>query len=758
MELKRNWIVGLLSSTLILSTHMSLSAEASEEEYVGETPQEIESAVDEVAVPAVIDEADLQNDDVEDLFIANDPQDDEQSETIEEPMLPQVDNTDVENETSEPEETELEDEAEEPNDSQEDNQVETQQVTGEDFSLKILHSNDMHASIDDFAKISEFLNQMRSENDHSLYLDAGDIFSGNPVVDLNNGAPMIDLLNQLGLDLLTIGNHEFDYGQEAFQARREESNFNWLAANAEITDPSNPIEDIDPYQIFDFNGVSVGVLGITQAPPATNPAGIEGMAFNPYVQTALDYQYLRDQVDIFIALTHIGYADDVRLAEEVDFFDLIIGGHSHTQLNEPVVVNGTPIAHSGSNARNIGVIDVSIIDGVVSVEGRLQSIADLPDDAINQDVQDLIDGYNAESEELLSQVIGHTDTGLNRDARWEMDVALGNMITDALRNFANTDIGITNNGGIRANIEPGEITARDIFTVDPFGNVVTIIEMTGQDIKDILAYSYHRSLDSYGAQIDIQTSGMTYIIYTDEDGLYADADLFINGEPMDMDQTYSIATNSFIVDGGDGYDFSAATIIQEDAGQVTNALIQFIESATEAGESVNYEPTEGRIQTLPYVADEEDEVIDTSDLENLIEEAENINREEYTEDSLATLDQAVERAKVALASEDTDSYDNVMADLILALDELVAIETDDSQEDDEVVVEEEEEVTESDEESEEGVTEDETEEVVDVTTEDDKKDSAQRLPDTATSAWALGLVGIISTTAGAGIHKFRKKS
>lgn len=483
-------------------------------------------------------------------------------------------------------------------------EVEEADITDEgsdSYSLSLFHTNDIHASIDNFGKMAYFLTEQRAQVEHSLYLDAGDIFSGNPVVDLQDGEPIINLLNHMNLDLMTVGNHEFDYGQEVFQYRRNESNFNWISANTRVVDNSIPIEDLDPFEIFDFGDFTVGVLGLTQNPPATNPAGIVGLEFDDYVETAREYEYLRDEVDVFIALNHIGYSADQRLAEEVDFFDIIIGGHSHTALQEPVVVNGTPIAHAGSNSRNIGVLDLMIDPDTkeVSIDGRLQAVSELDDALVDEKVQSLVDSYNDATEELLSQVIGYTETGLNRDARWEMDVALGNMITDSLRTFANTDIAITNNGGIRASIAPGDITARDIFTVDPFGNDITILEMTGHDLKEVIAYSYERSLDSYGAQIDLQTSGLNYIIYVDEEGRYADSDLFMYGEPMNLNESFTIATNNFIVSGGDGYDFSKATILQEDAGQVTNALIQYVQETTEAEGAVNYAPTEGRILTLP---------------------------------------------------------------------------------------------------------------------------------------------------------------
>jgi 2',3'-cyclic-nucleotide 2'-phosphodiesterase (5'-nucleotidase family) len=616
--------------------------------------------------------------------------------------------------------------AEEEEEQEQDVAEVTATESSDDFEMTIFHTNDIHASIDDFGRLSYFLNQQRASLDNTLYLDAGDIFSGNPVVDLQDGEPLINLLNAVNLDLMTIGNHEFDYGQEVFQYRRDESNFNWISANTQVVDPSIPIEQPDPFEIFEFGEFTVGVLGLTENPPATNPAGLVGLEFGDYAETALEYEYLRDEVDIFIALTHIGISADRRLAEEVEFFDLIIGGHSHTALSEPEVVNGTPIAQAGSNARNVGVLNL-LVDGEsgeVSVDGRLQPVSEV--NGIDENVQSMVNQYNEETEELLSEVLGLTNTGLNRDDRWLRDVALGNMITDAIRTFANTDIAITNNGGIRASIAAGDITARDIFTVDPFGNHITILEMTGHELQEVIAYSFHRSLNSYGPQVDLQTSGLTYIIYTDEEGLYADSDLFINGEPMDMEQTYRIATNNFIVTGGDGYDFSKARIITEDAGQVTNALIQYVQDVTAAQGAVDYEETEGRIQVLP-LAEQAPEVP--------VDDEEGTDDPEVPEEDEEDLDDEVEEVEpeVPAVPVEDDNDEEVEVPEVIEEDQeeegtVVLAPVDSDDEDDDV---------------------DSEEEIV--------EEEGERLPETATLTWTIGLAGLGSVSAGATAHFIKKK-
>ncbi|GAA0357525.1 5'-nucleotidase C-terminal domain-containing protein [Bacillus horti] len=466
--------------------------------------------------------------------------------------------------------------------------------TDEVITFKVLHTNDIHASIDGFGKISSYIESQRQLADYSLYLDAGDIFSGNPVVDLQQGRPIINLLNLLGLDALTIGNHEFDYGQEEFANRVAESNFPWLSANTNIVDSSIPIEQPDPYKIFELDDLTVGVLSITEAPPSTAPANVVGIEFNEdYADAVRQYEFLKDEVDILIGLTHIGYPEDRQLAAEVDFLDVIIGGHSHTTLNQPQVVNGTPIVQTGANGTNVGNLTFTINSQTKEIEGfqgHLQRVADLVD--VDQDIQDIVDQYNEDMEEILGKVIGYTNTGLTRDGRTNRDVALGNFWTDAMRNLVGADISLTNNGGIRDGISVGEITAGDIYRIEPFANEVMEIEMTGQAIKDVIEYSYTRDDRN---QIDLQTSGLHYEIFVDTARNYLDSYLEVNGEPIDLEGTYTLAIPDYIGTGGSGYEF-VGEVLQPSAGFMTNAMISYGEKLMAEQGVIDYPATEGRIK------------------------------------------------------------------------------------------------------------------------------------------------------------------
>ncbi|WDF04725.1 5'-nucleotidase C-terminal domain-containing protein [Shouchella hunanensis] len=461
----------------------------------------------------------------------------------------------------------------------------------EEKALNIFHTNDIHASFEEYGKVSAYVKEKRDQLEHVLFVDAGDFASGNPVVDLNFGKPMVDVFNLAGLDAFTIGNHEFDYGQAYLQENMEDSLFPWLGAN--MSTGETGVENPEPYTIIDVDGIAVGILGITQAPPATAPVNVIGMTFDQdYAETALSYQAeLEEQADVIVALTHIGHDQDRRLAEAVDYFDVIIGGHSHTTLRQPVVVNGTPIVQTGSNLANLGELTLTYNDEteeVTNVAGTLTAVSSMT--SVDEEVQAVIDGYVEEMEDVLGKVVGYSDTGLTRDGRFNGDAPLGNFWTDAMRDFADADVALTNNGGLRDSIAPGEVTLNDLYSIEPFANEIMVIEMTGAAIEDVIAFSYSRDNRN---QIDLQTSGLHYDIITGTTGNYLGANLTIDGQAIDENETYMVAVADYIGTGGSGYQFEGE-VIHETVGLMTAAMEQYALRLTDAGEKLNYY-REGRI-------------------------------------------------------------------------------------------------------------------------------------------------------------------
>ncbi|WZX99456.1 5'-nucleotidase C-terminal domain-containing protein [Bacillus sp. FSL W7-1360] len=461
-----------------------------------------------------------------------------------------------------------------------------------DVTLDIIHTNDIHSALTDFGKVSAYIKSERAAADHFLYLDAGDFVSGDPIVDLNHGKPMIDIFNLVGLDAVAIGNHEFDYGPTYLQENMEASSFPWLGANIDTGDTGVP--NPDPYVILDVNGLSVGVLGLTEAPPSTAPDNVEGMTLEEdYVATALAYQEeLEANADVIVALTHIGHPNDRKLAEEVDYFDVIIGGHSHTPLQKPVVINGTPITQAGSSLQQLGKLSLTYnadTDKVTAVDGQLVPVSSFTE--VDTEVQAVIDHYTDEMEDILGEVVGHSHTGLPRDGRTHRDAPLGNFWTDAMKDLAGADIALTNNGGLRDGIASGPVTMRDIYKVEPFANQIMSIEMTGQALKDVLQFSYTRNGRN---QIDLQTSGLHYEIVTGMTGNFLDVNMTLNGEPVDLEQTYNVAVADYIGTGGSGYNF-VGTVLERNVGLMTTAMKEYGLKLTAEGKALDY-TSEGRIK------------------------------------------------------------------------------------------------------------------------------------------------------------------
>ncbi|HLR14334.1 MAG TPA: 5'-nucleotidase C-terminal domain-containing protein [Bacillota bacterium] len=460
-----------------------------------------------------------------------------------------------------------------------------------DKKVTIIHTNDIHAQIDDFAKLAAYKQKEEQESDIFFYVDAGDIFSGNPVVDMNKGAPIVDLFNQVGPDLIAIGNHEFDYGQDHLNERIMQADFTFLSANTKVLDAS--LSQPAPFKVFEKDDVTIGFIALTQAPPATAPKNIEGIEFHDYKESILqtmEAEELQD-VDVLIGVNHIGLAEDRKLAEELDVFDAIIGGHSHTEMQNEEVVNGTTIVQAGSHLENIGnmTIILDAYNNIDSIDWTLQSVEQLTEK--DEKVQESIDAYNEQMEEELNEEIGET-VALNRGARYQRDTSLGNFWTDALRRVVeDSDIAVTNNGGIRADIPAGILTYGHIYEIEPFANEVMVIEMKGKAVLDVLEFSYTREGRN---QIDLQTSGLEYVIHVDEEGNYVSVDATVGGEPIEKEKDYTVVVPDYIGTGGSGYNFEGKVITGK-AGLMTDTMIDYAKELVET-EGIIDVKAEGRIQ------------------------------------------------------------------------------------------------------------------------------------------------------------------
>jgi 5'-nucleotidase / UDP-sugar diphosphatase len=402
----------------------------------------------------------------------------------------------------------------------------------------ILHTNDMHAKIDNMAKLAYLVDSLKKTHLYVFLVAAGDNFTGNPVVDMvtDKGYPMIDLMNRCGFNVSSIGNHEFDLGQEILSKRFKQANFPFISCNIDATGTSFP--QPKPYMILDAGNQQIAILGIIQLGenglPDSHPSKLAGLHFTGGIQKAKEFGFLKDQYGNLVALTHLGIETDKQLADSMPKIDIIIGGHSHTLIDTVMTVNNVMIVQAGSGLKYIGKITLKGMNGKI-IEKHEEII---PVNILNKEdtaIRRIINQYNHNEE--LQIMVGTADTpvtGFNE---------LGSLMTDAQRFQSKVDFAFQNSGGIRVQqLSKGNITIKDIYQLDPFQNEVILFTMTGKEIQSLICNAYNRE-----KTIDLAVSGMTYTVIIDKSGICREVIMLTEkGQPIDLSKEYSVALNSYI--------------------------------------------------------------------------------------------------------------------------------------------------------------------------------------------------------------------
>ncbi|WP_102264517.1 bifunctional metallophosphatase/5'-nucleotidase [Mesobacillus jeotgali] len=462
---------------------------------------------------------------------------------------------------------------------------------GKPYELTIMHTNDTHAHLDTVAKRVAAIKQVREENANTVLLDAGDVFSGTLYFNEFNGLADLEFMNMVGYDAMTFGNHEFDKGTETLANFVKEANFPFVSANVNFENDENmnllannevssDANDGEVYKgiVKEVNGEKIGIFGLTTAETVDISSPGEDVEFTDYINEAREAvkAFEEQGVNKIIALTHIGLNDgggdnDLTLAEEVDGIDVIVGGHTHVKLEEPLVVkNGsepTVIVQANEYGKFLGTLDVKFNKNgkIIQHNGELLDITTYPEDA--EAAKILNENYKPAVDEMKKKVIGTASVELNgvREFVRTGETNLGNLITDGMLAKAktinpNTVIALQNGGGIRESIDTGEITLAEVLTVMPFGNSLAIMQLTGAEIKEALEHSVKEAPGTSGGFLQVAGLKFTYnstlpvgqrvqSIEVKEDG--------VNYVSLDPNKTYAVATNTFTAKGGDGYDVFA---------------------------------------------------------------------------------------------------------------------------------------------------------------------------------------------------------
>ncbi|EES75377.1 5'-nucleotidase, C-terminal domain protein [Paenibacillus sp. oral taxon 786 str. D14] len=483
------------------------------------------------------------------------------------------------------------------------NAAESGSTGAKDFELRVLHTNDTHAHLDNIARRVTAIHTAR--NDHTLLLDAGDVFSGTLYFNQFNGLADLFFMNELKYDAMTFGNHEFDKGPGTLAEFIKQAKFPFVSANLDFSADADlkglshsELGKGEPGQIYpavikEIAGEKVGIIGLTT--PETSVLSSPG----PDIKFADEVESAQKQVDALeaeginkiIVLSHLGYTVDQQLAEAVDGIDIIVGGHSHTVLNAPEVHHAdeepTLIVQTGEYNQNLGQLDVTFDhDGKLTTwKGELIAL-DAKDDAGNFLIKSdaaaeaKLKEYAAPLEDLKKTVIGKTETDLDgeRGSVRKQETNLGDLIADGMRSKVMSIVKvpdvkgyvtIQNGGGIRASIKAGDITLGDLLTTMPFGNNLTALKMTGAEIvaalengvsgvengegrfPQVSGLRFYYDSTKPGEVIDDVTGEKTQsgqrivkVQIQNEGGTYSD---------IDPKAYYIVATNSFMASGGDFY-------------------------------------------------------------------------------------------------------------------------------------------------------------------------------------------------------------
>lgn len=401
------------------------------------------------------------------------------------------------------------------------------EITQKGKEVAIFSINDPHGRLGNFPKIKPLLEEARKNYDAVFFVSAGDLFSGNPIVDFyeEKGYPMIDLLNDLEMDVSVIGNHEFDYGQEALADRISQANFPFLCLNVAGGPPA--LERVEGAAVVEKNGIRLAFIGVveTSSPkghPLTHPKKIENLKFEDGIQAFGRYSQYKteNQAAVLVALTHQGEEKDAELLAAHPNIDLVIGGHTN-QIYGKQKANGYMVM-AGKHLETLGKTTFRIVGGEVQ---------DFSFTAIDLETELDTDSFLAQKVAAFSDAPEFYEViGSSAHAHDRTETAC--FYVKALREETQADLVIQNSGGVRDDLLEGNITPFVIYSIDPFGNGLDKYQMTVAQLQTFL--SAYRSSYSYDSSYEVRPQGDGYQLIGE------------NGTALAQDQVVAFAVNDYI--------------------------------------------------------------------------------------------------------------------------------------------------------------------------------------------------------------------
>ncbi|SES24447.1 5'-nucleotidase [Tranquillimonas rosea] len=498
-------------------------------------------------------------------------------------------------------------------------------VAHADYALTILHTNDFHARFEPIsgydstcaeednaagecfggsARLVTAIEEARADSDNALLVDGGDQFQGTLFYTYYKGELAAEMMNKMGYDAMTVGNHEFDDGPEVLRGFVDAVEFPILMSNADISGEELLADAIQKSTIIEKNGERIGLIGLTPqdtdelASPGPNVTFTDPVAA---VQGEVD-KLTGEGVNKIVVLSHSGYGVDQRVAEETTGVDVIVGGHTNTLLGDmedavgpyPTMVGQTAIVSAYAYGKFLGELNVTFDDegNVVSAEGQ----PNLLDAAVTEDqaTKDRIGEAAEPLDEIRNEVVAESAAAIEGDrtvCRYG-ECEMGNLVADAMLDRVQDqgiDVAIANSGGLRASIDAGEVTMGEVLTVLPFQNTLSTFQVTGDTLVAALENGVSQIEDEAGRFP--QVAGMAFTFDPEAEPGNRVSDVMIGGAPVEPDTTYGVVSNNYVRNGGDGYGMFVDAENAYDYGpDLADVTAEYL------AENSPYEPyTDGRI-------------------------------------------------------------------------------------------------------------------------------------------------------------------
>jgi 5'-nucleotidase/UDP-sugar diphosphatase len=431
----------------------------------------------------------------------------------------------------------------------------------------VMHTNDIHGQLlpkDGIGGIAEVASVIRGGKP-DLILDAGDFSTGTFLADEFKGLPTIQAMNLIGYTSSTIGNHEFDYGQDALRMLLHDAKFPLLSANLQ-----SPVSGIKKYTVVTAKGIRFGLIGLTTEGLKTksHPKLVENVTVLDIVKTLEKLlPEVRKKSDFIIATVHLEDDEEQRLASAFPEIRLIIGGHNHSVLG-PIRLGQTIVGKTGVGGQNVGRVDLDFQNKkLVRMDAKLIPVKDVRP---APDITGILGPFQEKVVTKMDELIGEA-TDLIPYSRND-ESPLADLVADAFREKGKTQIALHNVGGIRARIRRGKIKWGDVFEVLPFQNTLVTLKLTGAQLRKTL----ERGLVSSVGMVAI--SGIRIQFDTQKpDGRRIISLLLIDGTPVDDSRLYTVTTNDFVVAGGDGFsELPKGTDIADTRIFLHDVLVEYI--------------------------------------------------------------------------------------------------------------------------------------------------------------------------------------